>query len=101
MKTLLMKSNSKAMRMTAKMIEDDLKTNIDHYKFITNALRLSKETLLKQEDDLFYDDIIEGYKEALKQLLTEDIVKRLNVSVEDDIITLEGIDLIKLVEGDL
>jgi hypothetical protein len=81
-------------------INEDLKTNRGHYIFITNALRLSKETFLKQEDDLFYEDIMEGYKEALKQLLTEDIVKRLNVSTEDVMIVLESFDLVKYIEGE-
>ncbi len=85
---------------TIDKIKDDLAQNLDHYKFITNALRLSKETFLKQEDDLFYEDIMEGYKEALKQLLTEDIVKRLNVSLEDVMITLESFDIVKYIEGE-
>jgi hypothetical protein len=82
------------------IIKDDLSENKDHYLFITNALRLSKETLLKQEDDLFYEDIMEGYKEALKQLLTEDIVKRLNVGPEDVMIALESFDIVKYIEGE-
>lgn len=86
-------------KTTKDIILDDLVQNLDHYKFITHALRLSKETLLKQEDDLFYDDIIEGYKEALKQLLTEDIVLRLHTNQEETIVTLEDIDLVDLVEG--
>jgi hypothetical protein len=81
------------------LVKEDLEKNRDHYLFITNALRLSKETFLKQEDELFYEDIMEGYKEALKQLLTEDIVNRLNVSPEDVMIALESFDIVKYIEG--
>lgn len=87
-------------KTTKDIILDDLAKNLDHYKFITHALRLSKETLLKYEDDLFYEDIIAGYKQALKEMLTEDIVKRLNTNQEETIATLEDIDLIKFVEGE-
>lgn len=87
-------------KMTKEIIHDDLAANREHYLFITHALRLSKETLLKSEDDLFYDDIILGYKEALKQLLVEDIIKRLNTNHEETIVILEDIDLMDYVEGD-
>lgn len=82
------------------LIKEDLEKNRDHYLFITNALRLSKETFLKQEDDLFYEDIMEDYKMALKQLLTEDIVNRLNASPEDAMIVIESFDIVKYIEGE-
>lgn len=86
-------------KTTKDTILDDLAKNRDHYLYITNALRLSKETLLHTEDDLFYEDIMAGYKEALKQILTEDMVKRLNTNQEETMIALEDIDLVDLIEG--
>lgn len=85
--------------MTKAIIIEDLEINRDHYLFITNALRLSKEMLLKQEDDLFYSDIIDGYRIALIELVAEDICKRLNVDIENTLITLEEINLVNYIEG--
>lgn len=87
-------------RTTKDIILDDLAINKDHYLYLTNALRLSKETLLHTEDDLFYEDIILGYEEALKQMITEDIIKRLNTNQEETIVILEDIDLMTYIEGE-
>lgn len=85
--------------MTKAIIIEDLETNRDHYLFITNTLRLSKETLIKREDDLFYKDILDGYKIALTELIAEDICARLNLDIENTLITLEEINIINYIEG--
>lgn len=85
--------------MIRDVILDDLETNRDHYLYITNALRLSKETLLHEEDNLFYNDIMDDYRIALTELVAEDICKRLNVDIENALVTLQEINIVNFIEG--
>jgi hypothetical protein len=74
-------------------ILDDLAINKNHYEYLIQPIKLARTNLLNVEDSIWLEDIENGFQIALKEILAEDIHKRLNVSIEHALVVLSDIDL--------
>lgn len=78
---------------------DELTSNRDHYIELATPLLQQKNLLLKTEDVLFHSDIKKQFKTQLTSLLARDIIRVINITIEDALIILEDVDLIVYIEG--
>ena len=84
--------------MFSKDLENDIKDLLakerDHFKKLIFSLKLAKDKCLKEENDAFTEEIMDGYKIAITEVILEEIVDKFQQNSIDEIWgVLEDIDL--------